>query len=904
VSASPPVWLTRLARWLLPSAQRDHVIADLHEDYVRRARRGQWAACWFLAQTLHVAVTRPHFARVDAAPVTRSQSGGLMLSTLWQDARFGTRLLLRQPVFTVVAVASLAVGIGLNSTIFGVVDALLFRPMPVRAPETLVTVFTSDEDGTTEATTSWPDLLDIRARANVFTDVVAHTIMFAAVNVAGDRRLALGEVVSANYFSALGITPVLGRGFLPAEEHGEGAHPVVVISETLWKKVFGARADVLTQQIVIRNRSYSIVGVAPASFNGLMPGVRAEMWIPVSMVEDVSPAGMNDVAPSATGNTRLERRGTRWLFVKARLRDGAGITAVRDNLTQIASTLEAEHPVSNRKRRLSAYAASSVRYHPMIDRTLRPAGAIVMAAVGLLLLAACANLASMLLARGAARTRELALRSALGAGRRRLIRQLLIESLVLAALGGAAGLAIATWSVSLLMQARLPIELPIAFAFAPGSRVVFFNAAVSLATGIVFGLMPAWRASRTNLVSALKTESAITSVGRRFGLRHALVALQVAVSVVLIVIGVLLARSFLSARVAATGFQTRGLVVATISLDMQGYDDGRAKVFFEQATERLARLPGAPAVTVSDRVPFSPNVQYTQISVDGRPNATPEEGAQVDIAQVTATYFDTMGVRILEGRAFDTRDTPHSQRVAIVSLAFARKYFPGESAVGGQLRLGRQTGSLIEIVGVAADYSVRAVGEAPRPMLHRARSQRFAPSASFLVRATGDAGTLQHSIERELRVLEPNLVFLELAPIQRMIATSLLPVSLGSALLGGLAGIAMLLAALGLYGVVAFTVAHRRREIGIRMALGSSRAQVVRTVLAEAMLMAAVGTVAGFGLAATGARAFSAMLHGVTPLDPVSYAIAAAFVSATAFASSLWPARRAASVDPISALRS
>jgi putative ABC transport system permease protein len=594
----------------------------------------------------------------------------------------------------------------------------------------------------------------------------------------------------------------------------------------------------------------------------------------------------------------------RWLFMKARLRDGVTVGAAADNLTTIGSSLEREFPVSNRQRQLRVYPAASVRFLPMVDRAMKPAGVVAMAAVGLLLLTACANLASMLLARGVARTRELALRSALGAGRRRLIRQLLVESLVLAGIGGVVGLLLATWATSLLMQARLPIELPIEFALAFDGRIVAFTAALSTITGLVFGLVPAWRASRTDLVPALKGGSSTLTAGRRrFGLRHALVSLQVAVSVVLIVAGVLLGRSVLAASKITTGFDTGSLLVATISLDMQGYDDPRATEFFERAVPRLGQLPGVRGVTVSDRVPFSPNIQSTQISIDGRPDLTPEQGLSIDVASVSASYFDTMGVRIVEGRAFDTRDTPDTPRAAIVSQAFARRYFPGESAVGRRLRVGRQTGRVLEIVGISADYNQRAVGESPRPMLHLARSQRFAPSASFLIRGAGDIDAVRKSIERELQVLEPNLIFLELAPIQRLIATSLLPVTLGSALLGGLAALAMLLSGLGLYGVIAFTVAHRTREIGIRVALGASRSRVVRAVLREAVVLVAAGAIAGVALAALGSQALSAVLLGVTPFDPVSYAIAVAFVLVLAVGASTVPARRAASVDPVVALR-
>jgi predicted permease len=812
-------------------------------------------------------------------------------------------MLRKQPLFAAVAMLSLALGIGLNATIFVVVDDLIYRPLPVRDPDTVVSIYTTTEDRQPFGTTSYPDLGDLSARNTVFSAMVGHTMMFAAVGLAGQNRLAFGEIVTANYFDALGIPLAAGRGFRPNEEQGAGAHPVVVISHRLWQRSFSGDLAAVGQTLRIKNRPYTIVGVAAESFTGLMPGIAAELWIPVSMVEDIEPAGMNDVVPSASGTTRLERRGTRWLFVKGRLRDGATPATAEANLAPIMADLARVFPQSNRERAPRVVPMSAVRFHPMIDDMLRPAGAVMMVAVGLVLLVACANLASVLLARGAARTREIAVRSAMGASRGRLIWQLLVESLVLAACGGALAVLVARWATSLLTRLRLPIDLPLGFALSFDERVITFTVLLSLVTGVTFGLLPALRASRPNLVPALRDDASLASPGRRFGLRHVLVAFQVAVSTVLVVCGVLLTRSQLSAARIDPGFDANQLVVATVGLEMLGYDEGRGRQFFETAVRQLGALPGVDAVSLAERIPFSPNLQTTQIVIDGRPTATPSGGVSLDAARVSASYFDTIGVDIVDGRAFDSRDTPESPRVAVVSEAFAKRFFPGERAVGRGLRLRDQAGPLVEIVGVARDYNQRGLGETPRAVLHFAQAQRPSLSGSFLVRTSRDPWTAARDVERTLRAIDPNLVFMEMAPLEQLISMSLYPVTAGSRALGGLAGLAMLLSGIGLYGVIAFSVARRTREIGIRVALGASRARVIRQVLVEAVATVAAGGIIGVALSVAAARALSSVLYGVSPFDPVSYLGALALVLLTAAVAALIPARRAASIDPMRALR-
>ena len=898
MTPQPSRLLRSVAARLLPATDREWMLGDLDEDFARRTR---WRRSMYLAQAVHVRLAGPLDSIARAVP--SSQHRGRMFSTLWQDARYAFRTLRKQPAFTTVAVLSLAVGIGLNSTIFTVVDNLLFRPPAFANPDTLVSVFTTDERGEPHGSTSYPDLVDWRAANLPFDVLVGHSMMFGAVSIAGDNRLMFGEVVTANYFDALGIRPPVGRGFQPDDEAREGGSPVAIISHQLWQRSFGHRPDVVGQPLTIRNRAYTVVGVAPESFNGMMPGVVADLWIPVSMVDDVEPAGQMDSVPSATGSTRLQRRGTRWLFVKGRLREGATTAVAREQLRAVMKGLEQTYPVSNRDRSATVLPAGSVRFHPDVDQYLRPAGLVLLASVGLVLLVACANLAGMLLARGAARTKEMAVRTAMGADRMRLVRQLTVESLVLSLVGGAVGLVLAAWSTSWIITRQLPIELPITFTMAVDWRLVAFTGGLSVVTGLLFGLLPAWRASRPDLVPALKDESSMTVPGRRFNLRQGLVVVQVAVSVVLLVGGVLLTRSLSAALSTDPGFSVRGLIAATFSLDMQGYDEPRAAQYFERALERTRQLPGVQAVAIADRLPFSPNVHTTTIVIDGRPDATPQQGLSVDTNAVTDDYFAALGVPLLKGRGFDTRDMADTPAVAVVSEAFATKYFP-DGAVGKRLRRRDHAGPLVEIIGVARDYNVRSVAEAPRSVVHFARSQRPGSAGSLLVRTASDPAAATLGIERTLRDLEPQLVFLELGPLDRMVAASLLAVSVGASLFGGLAALAMLLAGLGLYGVIAFGVARRTREIGIRMALGSTRGLVVRQILQEALALVLVGAVSGSLLAWYGTRALATVLVGVTSSDPVSYIIAVGLIGVTAVLAAVVPARRAASVDPLIALRS
>ncbi len=824
--------------------------------------------------------------------------------TVLRDLQYGARSLLRQPGFAVVGVLLLSLGIGLNTAIFTLVDTLVFRPLPVAQPDRLVAVFTTGEDGTGTETTSYQDFKDLRTSTNTLSDLVGYSLMFGSFSAQGAPRLAMGEVVTTNYFQALGVPLAMGRAFRPEEEVGEGAHPVAVVSDRMWRLTFGGRPNVVGEKFRLRNRTYEVIGVAAASYPGLVPGISTELWIPISMVDDVSPFGRNDSVPSATGTTRLERRGARWMFVKGLVKDSATPAAVEADLGTVMARLAGEFPISNKGRSIRVTAGNTSRMMPEIDEALRPAGIVLLLAVGLVLLVACANLAGMLLARGTARTRELAVRAALGASRARLLRLLAAENLVLALAGGAGGLAVAAWATRLLAAFQPPIDLPLALAVSTDARGFVFAAVLAVVCSVAFGLLPALRATRVDLVSALKSDGALAAApGRRLALRHVLVVGQVTVSFVLAVGGLLLMRSLQAGSTADPGFPTRGLVQATMSPETQGYTEEASDLFFKRALEQVARIPGVTSVALSDRMPLTLNIHTTDAVRDGQATDDARSRYILDMTQVSDRYFETMGVPILDGRNFDTRDTRESTRVAVVNRALAAWLWPGQRAVGQRIRLRDLKGTIVEIVGLVPDYKVRSLGESPRPFIHFARAQRPTGTATIVARTSGDEQTLTLAMERQLRALDADLVLMELQSFSGAIATSLHGYAIGSSLFGGLALLALLLASLGLYGVVAFSVSRRTREIGIRVALGADRAMVIRGVLKEGLVLVAMGAVLGLGISILGSFALRSVLLGIGALDAVSYAAATAALLAAATLACAIPARRAAAIEPTVALR-
>ena len=820
------------------------------------------------------------------------------------DLKFAIRWLTRSPGFSAVAILSLGLGIGVNTALFAVVDALLLRPLPVREPSRLVDIYTSGADGDTYSTSSLPDILDYTAQTSVFDGIAAYSPMFAGVNHGDRARLVLGEVVTGNYFTTLGVTATRGRTLLPADDE-EGAPRAIVLSNRYWQREFGGQEAAIGQSLRIRGQQFTIVGILDDRFSGMVPMLAPEIWIATRYATEIEPVGINESVPSPTGSSILDRRGQRWLFAKGRLAPGASVETARANVDVVAARLRDTYAPTNTGRRMTVRAAADTRLHPEADRVLAWVVSGTMFAAGLVLAIACANVAGMLLVRAAARRREIGIRLAMGASRRRLVRQLLTESMVLAGLGATVGAALAWWLTRMLSTIDLPIPVPISLALRLDARVLTFAIVTALATGALAGLVPALRATRLDLASDLKDAATGDRVaGRRWSLRDALVVAQIAVTIVLLVSAGLLMRSLAASSRADVGFRSDGLAIVSGDTGMLRYTPERSQQYWSEITRRLEALPGVEAVALASRLPFSLNFNATQIAVPGHQPSADAPGAPINSALVSPGYFRTLGVSVREGRAFATTDTPATRRVAIVSESFARKYWPGASAVG-QIVFERMlaSGRSFEIVGVVSDHAQRQVGDPQPPTIFFASTQRPGGYNVVVARTAGDDRALVARMRETLLGLEPDLLLLESQTMRVQMQTMLFPVRAAATFVMVFSGLGLLLAGVGLYGIIAFTVAQRTREIGIRMAIGATPRMVMALVLRQGLGVVVAGAAAGALLAALATRLVSGALYGVGVADPIAWSAAGFALAAAALAAHAVPAWRAARIDPAAALK-
>jgi len=816
------------------------------------------------------------------------------LEQLWSDLKHAARLLARSPAFTAVAIVSLALGVGANTTIFSLLNAFLLQPLPGREPARLATVYTSDYSRPLDGASSYPDYLDFRTGSRAFEGLAAYGMKPLLFTESGESQRILAQLVSGNLFEVLGLRAAYGRTILPAEET-VGQHPVVVLSDSFWRSRFAADPAVVGRSVALNGKPYTVVGVGPAGFTGLIRGIGVDLFVPLAM------------DPSLTGDA-LDSRGSRGLLLVGRLRQGARVEEARAELAVVARRIHASEPDqwTNRlgePRTVNVLPEDASRVLPVARGPIAAFLGVLFVAVGLVLLIACTNLASLLLARANVRRREIAVRLALGAGRARLVRQLLTESLLLSLVAGALGVALAALALQLILAFQPPLPFSLALGLELDRRVLLFTLLLSVATGVSFGLLPALRASAASPIESLKTRGAEAKRRRWIGLRDALVVAQVAGSLVLLVGAGLFLKSLSRAQAIDPGFDPERALVFSLDLAAQGYDDARGSVFYTTLQERLAATAGVRAVSFSTSLPLTLGGERRSFRAVGY-EPGPGEDMEVASSFVGADYFETMRTALARGRGFTRQDAPGTRPVVVVNEAFVRRFWPGRDGVGERLVLPWRDGEVeMEVIGVARDGKYSSLGEEPTPYIFYPQRQLYRSQMAVVVRTQGDPAALLPELKRQVAALDATLPVYEVKTLVAHVGTALFPARAAATLLGLTGALALLLTAIGLYGVLAYLVTLRTREIGVRMALGARREDVVRLVAGRGLRLAGAGLAIGLVLSALVTRFASFLLYGTSPLDPATFSAVVVLLLGIALAAAWMPARRAAGVEPVVALR-
>jgi predicted permease len=804
-----------------------------------------------------------------------------------EDVRFGLRGLAKNRGFALVAVLSLALGIGANTTIFTLLNAVFLRPLPVRDPSTLAAVFTTDQRNPGLLPCSYPNYRDYRDHNTVFSSLLLYSAVTANLTGRGDPQLLMAQLVSGNYFESLGVSPVVGRGFRPEEDASPGASPVTVISHALWMRLFAGSRDVTQRTIEINGRTYGIVGVAPDGFVGLNQLNAADVFVPLSMY------------PQLYGVPgQVNQRSSLMFASVGRLKPGVTAAQAGAAMRSLAAEFERQYP-ENRGRSLAltsiSEAALSARTRPMISQ----AGAVLMTVSALVLLIACGNVANLLLARAAGRNKEIAVRLAMGATRPRLIRQLLTESLLLAVAGGVVGLVAARWARDLLWGMRPANFNHASFHLDLDSRVLLFTLGISVLTGVVFGLAPALRATKSDLATDLKERSGAAGGFRTvWRLRAVLVMAQVALSLVALIGAGLFVRSLRNAGQIDPGFDAAHLGIVVFNVNDQGYNEARGREFQQRALERAAAVPGVVSASLSLDPPF--HVSFSRkVLVDGQENAA--QGRPALTSVIFPGYLRTMSIPLLRGRDFSALDAKTAPRVVIVNEAAAATYWPGRNPIGQRLSFTTDK-SQFEVIGVARNANYQAIDEAPQALVYLSLEQFYFPAAVLYVHTAGDPEKVAGTVRKEVQTLNRNLL-LQAESLQVSIRDLLWAQRISAALLAAFGLLALLLSSIGIYGVISYSVRQRTREIGIRMALGATAADVQMMIVTEGLRLVAFGVVAGFVISLAAADSVSGMLFMKNPRDLFTFSLVPALLTVVGVFACWVPALRAIRIDPSIALR-
>ncbi|MGH9371253.1 MAG: ADOP family duplicated permease [Vicinamibacterales bacterium] len=832
------------------------------------------------------------------APVPDVPPGRSRVSDFWRDVQYGARLLLRHPGFTATVVVTLAFGIAANTTAFTVINSLLLHPLPVENASQLVNVSTRETADPANANAqlplSHPNLADFRARNDVFSNLAGYSGPFSITLTGGplpERMFA--ELVTANYFETLGVKPRIGRFFLPEEDRAPGAHPVLVLGYAPWQRRFGARPDITGHTIEINGQAFTVIGIAPEGFKGLDPVFGPDVWIPSMMTEQVVPAQKRNW---------LRDRAAAGFSAIGRLRPGRTLAQAESNLATIAGQLAREYPSVNRGRGVSVLPLSRATLMGVSPQLAVLGSVALMAVPGLVLLIACSNVANLLLARATARRHEIGVRLALGAGQSRVVRQLLTESALLGLISGVVGLGAALGGSQLLSSLR-----PAEFAqnlvdISVDLNVVLFGMLLAAMTTVVFGAAPALDASRSNLVAALNSESRTAGQQKRsVRMRHALLVGQVALSLMALITAGLFLRSVQRAYGVDPGFERHHLAVVLLNPGQAGYNQARAEQLYRTVRDRIAAIPGVTSVSWASNMPLFTGPSR-KLSIDGRSDAAESTGALTVVTTVDLDYFTTAGIAITRGRDFAEVDREGNLPVAIINETLARQYWLGGDPIGQRVSFVGDTVTR-QIVGVAETVNYDEIGEPSQPCVYIPLAQNFTDAVVLYVRTGAEPAAVLATVQREMRHIDPRLDVGDARTARKMIDQALFGATMTGGLLGVFGLLALGLASLGMYGVMAYSVSLRRREMGVRLALGASPKTVLTMVLRDGLRLVSVGLAVGAVGAGAISVALSRFLHGVGPIDPASFVSATAVLLTVAALACYLPARRASRVDPLAVLR-
>ena len=806
---------------------------------------------------------------------------------LRQDIRYGWRQLLKHPAFTALAIFSMALGIGSNTAIFSLVETVLLRPLPVRAPSQLIAVDGQIQKGTEFTLQSFPNYKDYRDRNTAFSGLLAYRFVVAGLSHNGINERAWGFDVSGNYFDVLGIKPLLGRWFLPEEDETEGSHPVVVLSYASWQKRFAGNPAIVGQKILLNTHPFTVVGVAPKGFVGTEVAFAPEFWVPMMMAKQIEP-----------GSTWLDRRESDNLFVIGRLKPGVTVDQAKAQLDILTTQMAHEHPKENAGRRVLLMPPGL--FIPSIRDSIFAFSGLLAVAGALVLLLTCVNLANLLLARATERRKEIGIRLAVGASRSRLVRQLLTESVLLSVLGGGVGLLFALWTNQAISSIKLPTDIALLFDLRIDWRVLVFTLALSILTGVCFSLIPALQSSKPELVPALKDEGRMSGF-RRSRLRNTLIVAQIALSLVLLIGAGLIVRSLQAAQRMRPGFNPQGAVALSFDLGLQGYDDAKGRAFYRRLIDRAKAVPGVRSVAATDVLPLSLDYSANSIYIEGQPVRNRSELPLAIPYSVSPGFFETMQMP-LHGRDFLPDEDKKDTRVAVVNETFAKRFFPGQDAIGRRYNHTGPDEPFWEIIGVVPDGKYNTLGEEPKAVVYRPL-RYFDSQLTFVARIEGDPRTVLAALRRVVQELDPTLPVYDAKTLTEHMNIPLFPAKMAAGILAAFGVIALLLASIGIYGVMSYIVAGRTREIGLRMALGAQSADVLRLILRQGMLLAAIGTIIGLGVGFGGTRLLTTLLYGVSATDPMTFAAVTFLLAAISLLACWLPAHRATRVDPFVALR-